>query len=122
MTRQAAPRDSMEEGLHFPFGPTIVVRPPFVSDTESGVTAVDVAISGRLPNRASGLAAICFGGHPAAECLLNANGAGMDHEIVVAIDETQARHHHFALRLRGIIKPEIPVRMIPLPKEATEVR
>jgi len=57
MTRQAAPTDGMGEGLHSPFGPTIVVKPPFVSDIESGVTAVDVALSGRVPVRASGLAA-----------------------------------------------------------------
>jgi hypothetical protein len=99
-----------------------VVKPPFVSDTESGVTAVDIALSGRVPVRASGLAAICFGGHPATECLLNATGAGRDHQIVVAIDETQPHHRHFALRLRGMIKPEIPVRIISLPKAAAEVK
>ena len=122
MTRRATPTDGIQEGLPTPFNPTVVVSPPFVSDTELGVTAVDVSLSGRLPNPTSGLVAICFGGHPPAECLLDATGSGMDHQIVVAIDETQPRHRQFAVRLRGMVKPEMSVHVIPLPREATQVR
>jgi hypothetical protein len=46
----------------------------------------------------------------------------MDHQIVVAIDETQPRHRQFAVRLRGMVKPEMSVHVIPLPREATQVR
>jgi hypothetical protein len=110
----------MDEEMPARFNPTLVVTPPFIFDTEGGVTAVDVSYSGRLPNR-SGLVVVCFGGHPAAECLLDATGSGTDHEIVVAIDESRPHHRQFVLRLRGMVKPKKPIRVIPLPQGTTDV-
>lgn len=114
MRRNPNPSFGIDEVKPARCNPTLVVTPPFIFDTEGGVTAVDVSCSGRLPDR-SGRVAICFGGHPAAECLLDATGSGSDHEIVVAIDRSQTRHHQFVLRLRGMVKPEKPIRVIPLP-------
>ena len=84
-------------------------------DTELHVAAVDVSLTGRLPPGGSGLVGFCLGGHPPAECLLDATGSGTDHEIVVAIDESLPRHRRFAERLRFTIKPERPLRVVPLP-------
>ena len=120
MTRHENSSDDIREVPSSCFDRTIVVIPPFVFDSELGVTAVDVAVTGQLPKRTSGRAAICFGGHPPAECLLDITGSGTDHQIVVAIDPTQPRHHKFAHRLRDIIKSERPIHVIPLPQETTE--
>jgi hypothetical protein len=119
MTKQANPSDGMKEGLSPRCYRAVVVRPPFVVDTQLGVTAVDVSLSGSLPTPTSGLVALCLGGHPPAECLLEATGSGPDHQIVVAIDETQPGHHQFAVRLRGMFKPEEPIHVIPLPHKTT---
>lgn len=100
----------------------VVVLPPFVVDTELRVTAVDVGLSGRLPHATSGQVAICLGGHPAAECLLDATGSGATHDVVVAIDESQPRHHQFADRIRRMVTRETPVLIVPLPKKTTESR
>lgn len=120
MSGPESPSDDMGEGVPSRFNRSIVVIPPFVFDSELGVTAVDVAVTGQLPKRTSGRAAICFGGHPPAECLLDITGSGTDHQIVVAIDPTQPRHQRFALRLRHIIKSQRPVHVIPLPQETRE--
>ena len=78
MTKYENSSDDIGEGPSSRFDRTIVVIPPFVFDSELGVTAVDVAVTGQLPKRTSGRPAICFGGHPPDECLLDITGSGTD--------------------------------------------
>ena len=89
------PSNDLGERLYARFDRTIVVTPPFVFDSESGVTALDIVLAGQPSKRASGRAAICFGDHPPPNASSNITGSGADHEIVVAIDPTPPRHHTF---------------------------
>lgn len=93
---------------------TLVVAPPLVVDTQLGVAAVDVAFTGRLPEPGSGRAAICLGGHPAGECLLEGGAPGPDHGVVVAIDATRPLHWEFASRLAGRFRPEAEFEVVDL--------
>jgi hypothetical protein len=108
--------EPMEQHPPDPLRAGFVVKPPFVYDTQTGVAAIDVSLTGRTPTRASGLVGICLGGHPAAECLLTATGSGADHEIVVAIQESLSRHQLFARRFREIIKPETAMHVVAIPE------
>jgi hypothetical protein len=96
------------------FAPVFVVRPPLMYDLSLQLAAIDVAVGGRPPTRTSGLVGFCLGGHPAAECVLDATGRGPDHDIVVAINEELPCHRRFAERFRAMVKPEEPIRIVPI--------
>lgn len=89
ITNRANPSPGVEEGLSPCFWRPVVVRPPFVVDTQLGVSAF--------------------------ECPLDPTRSGTDHQIVVAIDQTQPCHHQFAVRLRGMFKLKELIHVIPLP-------
>lgn len=99
-------------------GAGLVVKPPFLFDTVSQVVAVDISITGRVPERSTGLVLLCFGGHPAPECLLDVAGRGRDHEVVAVIDPTLASHWRFVNRLRHTIRTDKHLRIIPVEKDA----
>lgn len=109
------PTDAWDPDAAEDFHAAFVVAPPLVYDPELQVAGVDVSLLGRLPTRAHGLVGFCLGGHPAAECLLDATGSGTEHDIVVAIDESHPCHRRFAERLRLMIKPGRPVHVVALP-------
>lgn len=94
------------------------MKPPFLCDTVSQVVAVDISMTGRLPERSTGFVVLCFGGHPAPECLLDVAGRGRDHEVVAVIDPTLASHWRFVNRLRLAIRTDKHLRILRVEKDA----
>lgn len=99
----------------------LVIQPPYVAAPDLGIVAVDVAF-GSIPRESDdGLALLCLGGHPARECVLDAESDGPSHEAIVAIDVSRPRSVDFVKRLRRYLDPTVRLRVVTPTRREAEI-
>ena len=95
--------------------PALIVSPPYVIAPDLGVRAVDVSISGHDSSSNAGpqQPRICFGGHPAQECVIDLAGSGRTHDPVVEVDRSMPSHRKFVERVLEVLGPGIRLQVSP---------
>lgn len=98
----------------------LIISPPYIVAPDIGVVAIDATFG--LPPTAPdrGLPLVCMGGHPAPECLLDAEGPGQSHGITLAIDPSLPGHRHFLARVRAFLDPFVSLQVVAQDKYESE--
>lgn len=90
----------------------LIISPPYVIAPDIGVIAIDATFGLSPTAHDRGLPLICMGGHPAPECLLDAEGPGQSHPVTLVIDPSLPGHRQFLARIRTFLDPSVPLQVV----------
>lgn len=90
----------------------LIISPPYIVAPDIGVVAIDATFGLSPTAHDRGLPVVCMGGHPAPECLLDAEGPGQSHEVTLVINPSLPGHRHFLARLRTFLDPSVPLQVV----------
>lgn len=94
--------------------PALIVSPPHVIAPDLGIRAVDVSLgTGSSSHVGPQQPRICFGGHPARECVIDLAGSGPTHDPVVEVDRSMPSHRKFVERVLEVLGPGVRLQVSP---------
>jgi len=92
-----------------PLHPRLVIDSPWLIFPDLGAMVLDVTHGMDLAGEIADLPLLCLGGHPAQECLLDVQGSGPSHDVVLAMEESSLLRQWLVPRIESLLRE--PVRL-----------